>query len=164
MTRAAYMSLRACALVFGATALTGCFDRISAPECNRVSFSQASVSGDTITTTTGLRYIEGTVGSGIAADWCRNVVVHYEGFLLDGTKFDGTRDADTPLLFAPGLAGLIAGFEQGVIGMRVGGTRRLILPPELAFGSTAQRDASGQVVIPANSTVVFDIEVLAAGE
>jgi peptidylprolyl isomerase len=141
-------------------ALAGCFDRIAAPECNPVSFSQASTQGDTITTTTGLRYINGSPGEGVAVDWCNDVLLHYDGFLLDGSRFDSTRDADSPLLFAPGLDAVITGFAQGVIGMRPGGTRTLIIPPELAFGSTPRVDATGEVVIPANSTVVYEVELL----
>jgi FKBP-type peptidyl-prolyl cis-trans isomerase len=145
-----------------ATLLTGCFERLSSPECTPVTFSQASVIGDTITTTTGLRYIESTVGAGAAVEWCRNVAIHYTGFLLNGTKFDSSLDAGTPLRFAPGLRGLIPGVEQGVIGMRVGGTRRLIIPPELGFGDEPRRNPDDEVVIPANSTVVFDIVVIEA--
>lgn len=123
-------------------------------------FDQASVSGDTITTTTGLRYIEGAPGTGSAVEWCRTLAVHYEGFLLDGTKFDSSRDRDQPLVFATGFGALIDGFEQGVIGMRASGTRRLIIPPALGFGSEPRRNEAGEIVVPGNSTVVYDIEVL----
>jgi FKBP-type peptidyl-prolyl cis-trans isomerase len=153
------MVLRACVLCLSAIALASC-DTISAPRCNRVSFSQASTEADTVTTTTGLRYIEGNAGEGVEVDWCNDVLLHYEGFLLDGTRFETTREADTPLLFAPGLDAVITGFAQGVIGMRPGGTRRLIIRPELGFGSRARLDANGRVVIPANSTIVYDIELL----
>lgn len=138
----------------------GCLDRISAPTCSPVAFTQASVSADTVTTTTGLRYIEGTVGPGAAVDWCNTVAIHYDAFLLDGTRFDTSRDTDSPLLFSPGLGDLIDGIEQGVVGVRVGGTRRLIIPPALGFGSDPRRDPDGQIVIPGNSTVVYDIEVV----
>ena len=123
-------------------------------------FSQAAVNGDTITTTTGLRYIEGQPGAGLEEDWCRALAIHYTGFLLDGTQFDSSRDFNQPIVFTPGLSGLIDGLEQGVIGMRTGGTRRLIIPPELAFGSEPRRNQAGEIVVPANSTVIYDIEVL----
>jgi FKBP-type peptidyl-prolyl cis-trans isomerase FkpA len=152
---------RIAAPLFAAAILTGCFDKLSAPECTPVTFSEASVNGDTVTTTTGLRYVESTVGTGDAVEWCRNVAIHYTAFLLDGTEFDSSVDGP-PLLFAPGLGGLIPGLEQGVIGMRAGGTRRLIIPPDLGFGPQPRRDATGEVVIPGNSTVVFDIEVVQA--
>jgi FKBP-type peptidyl-prolyl cis-trans isomerase FkpA len=151
--------MRACLLCLSTALLTGCFEKLTAPPCTAVSFSQASVGGDTVATTTGLRYIERVAGGGTAVDWCRNVAIHYDAFLLDGTKFDSSRDG-APLIFAPGLGGLIAGVEQGVIGIRLGGTRRLIIPPALGFGAEPRRDANGQVVIPGNSTVVYDIEVL----
>lgn len=140
--------------------LTGCSDPLTVPRCNPVSFDQASVSGDTITTTTGLRYIEGELGTGAALEWCRTLAVHYTGYLLDGTKFDSSRDMDRPLVFVPGYGDLIDGFEQGVIGMRTGATRRLIIPPELGFGSEPRRNEAGEIVVPGNSTVVYDVEVL----
>lgn len=125
-----------------------------------MEFSQASVSGDTITTTTGLRYIEGQPGSGLVEEWCRTLAIHYTGSLLDGTQIESSRDINQPIVFTPGLSALIDGLEQGVIGMRTGGTRRLIIPPELAFGSEPRRNAAGVIIVPANSTVIYDIEVL----
>jgi FKBP-type peptidyl-prolyl cis-trans isomerase len=157
------MTPRTCVLCLSTALLTGCIEKLTAPPCVPVPFSQASISGDTISTTTGLRYIEGNAGPGIAVDWCRNIAIHYDAFLLDGTKFDSSREAGLALVFAPGLGGLIDGVEQGVIGMRAGGTRRLIISPALGFGSEPRRDASGQVVVPGNSTVVYDIEVLQVG-
>ena len=109
------------------------------PAAPAVTFTQAAFNADTVTTSTGLRYIEGIAGDGGVVAWCRNVAVHYDAFLADGTKFDSSHDLGQPLVFAPGLGGLIDGFEQGVIGMRVGGKRRLIIPPELAFGAQDRR-------------------------
>ncbi len=157
--KAAEMTTRVFALCLSTGLLTGCIEKLNAPACVPVPFSQASVNGDTITTTTGLRYLERSVGPGIPVDWCRSIAIHYDAFLLDGTMFDSSRDGD-PLVFAPGLGGLIDGIEQGVVGMRAGGTRRLIISPTLGFGSEPRRDASGQIVIPGNSTVVYDIEVV----
>ncbi len=154
------MRTRALLLYLSLAAASGCIERIAVPECTPVTFSPSSVSGDTVTTTTGLRYIEGTAGTGLSVDWCRNVAVHFEGFLLDGTKIDSSRDRGIPLVFAPGLRGVIAGVEQGVVGLRVGSTRRLIIPPDLGFGPEPRRDAIGQIIVPGNSTVVYDIEIL----
>jgi FKBP-type peptidyl-prolyl cis-trans isomerase len=89
------------------------------------------------------------------------VAVHYTAYLLDGTKFDSSLDIDRPLRFTPGYRELIDGFEQGVVGMRTGGTRRLIIPPRLAYGDEPVRDGSGAIIVPANSTLVFDVEMLA---
>lgn len=144
----------------GVAAITACFDRLTAPPCTPVSLGQASVNGDTITTTYGLRYIDTQIGNGATVAWCRNVAVHFDAFLLSGTKFDSTRNVGAPLVFAPGLGGLIDGFEQGVVGMRGGGIRRLIIPPSLGFGAEPRRDQAGQVIVPGNSTVVYDIEVV----
>lgn len=140
-----------------------CIDSPTGLECTPTDFSIASVSGDTTITTTGLRYVDGAAGVGDELAWCDPVTIHYTGYLLDGTKIDSSRDTDTPLRFRPGFSGVIEGLEQGLVGMRTGGTRRLIIPPELAYGAgTRQRD--GQVVIPPNSTLVFDVEVLLVGD
>jgi len=140
-----------------------CFHSLTAPPCTAVDFTQASVSGDTITTTTGLRYIEGAAGVGNALPWCRSLAVHYTGYLLDGTKFDSSRDIGRPLVFTPGLGALIDGFEQGVIGMRTCGTRRLIIPPNLGFGAEPLRNQAGEIIVPGNSTVVYEVEMLEIG-
>ena len=150
-------------VAFGAAVCAACFDPISIPACTATTVTPVSTEGDTVTTNTGLRFIEGTAGSGVAVDWCHNIAVHYDAFLVDGTKFDSTRSDAAPLIFAPGLGALIDGFEQGVIGVRTGGTRRLIIPPALGYGSEPRRDATGQVIIPGNSTLIYDIEVVQVG-
>ncbi|MCC2112554.1 MAG: FKBP-type peptidyl-prolyl cis-trans isomerase [Hyphomicrobiales bacterium] len=83
--------------------------------------------------------------------------VHYTGWLMDGTKFDSSLDRGTPFKFTPGAHRVIPGWEKGVLGMKVGGKRQLIIPPELAYG---KRGAGG--VIPPNATLKFEISVLAA--
>jgi FKBP-type peptidyl-prolyl cis-trans isomerase len=144
--------------------LSACLHSVSEPVCSARASSQASVSGDTITTTTGLRYIEGLPGAGAAANWCHNVAVNYDAYLSDGTKFDSSRDLGVSLVFAPGLNDLIPGFEEGVVGVRGGGTRRLIIPPELGYGAEPRRNAAGEIIIPGNSTLIYDIEVVQVGE
>jgi FKBP-type peptidyl-prolyl cis-trans isomerase len=144
--------------------IAGCFpEKLSQPKCTATPFTIASVSVDTVTTTTGLRYIVGAPGAGGAVTWCTNVAVHYAAYLLDGTQFDETRTAAIPLAFTPGVGSLIDGIEQGVIGMRGGGTRRLIIPSSLGFGDQPRRDAAGNTVVPGKSTVVYDIEVVEVG-
>ena len=116
------------------------------------------MNGDTVTLSTGLRYITTSAGSGKAAEWCVPIVVHYTEFLANGTRLESSRDTDQPLVFSPGLGDLIDGFEQGVVGMRNGGTRRLIVPPNLAYGTQSRRNQAGQIVIPPNSTLIYDVE------
>jgi FKBP-type peptidyl-prolyl cis-trans isomerase len=95
------------------------------------------------------------VGSGATAALGDTVTVHYVGTLLDGTKFDSSIDAGRPFSFRIGAGQVIAGWEQGVPGMRVGGRRRLTIPPSLGYGNRANGP------IPANSTLKFDIDLLA---
>ncbi len=146
-----------------ATATAGCFEKLSGPNCVAATWDVASTIGDTVTTTRGLRYIPRDTGSGNGTAWCRSVAVNYAGYLLDGTKFDSSIDVGRALVFTPGLGTLIDGFEQGVIGMRSCGTRRLIVPPALGFGAKPITNDSGRVIIPANSTVVYDIRMLEIG-
>jgi peptidylprolyl isomerase len=150
-------------LAMTATA-AACWKPITGPSCTPTSFTQASVSGDTITTTTGLRFIEAAVGGGSTLPWCQPVSVDYDAYLIDSTKFDSSRDLGVPLHFVPGVGDLIDGFEQGVIGMRAGGKRRLIIPPALGYGSVPVRNGSGTIIVPANSTLVFDVELLVIGQ
>jgi len=114
---------------------------------------------DTVTTASGLKYADIIVGTGDVAQANSRVQVHYTLWLSNGSGIETSRGG-APLLFTLGDAGLIAGFSQGIPGMKEGGTRRLIIPPSLGYGSTPQTDASGRVIIPANSTLIFDVELV----
>jgi FKBP-type peptidyl-prolyl cis-trans isomerase len=94
-------------------------------------------------------------GTGAAAADGKKVSVHYTGTLLDGTKFDSSKDRGQPFSFVLGSGMVIAGWDQGVKGMKEGGVRKLVIPPNLAYGNRA---VGG--VIPPNSTLVFEIELL----
>jgi len=105
------------------------------------------------------------VGTGDLAEAGNNVTVHYTGWLHDasapenkGRKFDSSRDRGNPFRFTLGVGEVIAGWDQGVAGMKVGGQRVLTIPPELGYGA---RGAGG--VIPPNATLIFDVELLAVG-
>lgn len=114
---------------------------------------------DTITTSSGLRYVEHEAGAGEKAEAGDNVVVHYTGWLYvdgeKGNKFDSSRDRNQPFNFPLGAGRVIGGWDEGVAGMRPGGKRTLIIPPALGYGA---RGAGG--VIPPNATLMFDVELL----
>ena len=108
-------------------------------------------------TSSGLHFLDITVGEGEEAVIDRRVTVHYSGWFLDGEKFDASVDRGEPYSFLLGQGRVISGWDQGVAGMRIGGHRRLVIPPELAYG------AGGRPGIPPNSTLVFDVELLGVG-
>ena len=109
----------------------------------------------TVTTASGLVYEELTIGAGAAAAAGQRVTVHYTGWLTNGTKFDSSKDRDDPFEFHLGQGQVIKGWDEGVAGMKVGGKRKLTIPPELGYGA---RGAGG--VIPPNATLMFDVELL----
>ncbi|GAA6143531.1 FKBP-type peptidyl-prolyl cis-trans isomerase [Hydrogenophaga sp. 5NK40-0174] len=112
------------------------------------------------TTASGLQYEDVVVGEGDVAKAGQHVQVHYTGWLFNdgvqGNKFDSSKDRGQPFAFPLGAGHVIQGWDEGVQGMAVGGTRRLVLPPELGYGA---RGAGG--VIPPNATLLFEVELLA---
>jgi FKBP-type peptidyl-prolyl cis-trans isomerase FkpA len=103
-----------------------------------------------ITTDSGM-----IIGEGAEASTGQTVSVHYTGWLTDGKKFDSSKDRDEPFEFSLGARGVIAGWDEGVQGMKIGGTRKLTIPPAIGYGA---RGAGG--VIPPNATLVFEVELL----
>lgn len=108
-----------------------------------------------VTLPSGLKYQELTVGPGAEATNGKRVSIHYTGRLTNGEKFDSSLDRGQPLEFTLGAGEMIAGFDAGVLGMKVGGKRKITLPPDLAYGA-----AGRPPVIPPNSTLIFDLELV----
>jgi FKBP-type peptidyl-prolyl cis-trans isomerase len=109
----------------------------------------------TLMTDSGLKYEDTTVGDGAIASKGQTVSVHYTGWLESGTKFDSSKDRDDPFEFKLGAGQVIRGWDEGVAGMKVGGVRRLTIPPQLGYGD---RGAGG--VIPPKATLIFEVELL----
>ena len=104
----------------------------------------------------GLQLDEIVIGDGPAARSGQRVSVHYTGWLTDGTKFDSSHDRGQPFGFRLGASEVILGWDDGIVGMQVGGKRRLTIPPDLAYGRRGMRG-----VIPPNATLVFEVDLLA---
>jgi len=106
-------------------------------------------------TPSGLRYQDVTAGEGAQATADRTVSVHYTGWLPNGEKFDSSRDRNQPFSFTLGAGQVIAGWDEGVAGMKVGGSRKLVIPAELGYGTSGAPPD-----IPPGATLVFDVELL----
>ncbi|HKT58796.1 MAG TPA: FKBP-type peptidyl-prolyl cis-trans isomerase [Gemmatimonadales bacterium] len=134
---------------------------VAAARCHREGASKgfsASLGVDTTKMTkapSGFWYSDVALGQGDSAVAGRTVTVHYTGWLPDGTKFDSSRDRGEPFAFTLGAGQVITGWDEGVKGMKVGGRRKLVLPPQLAYGEVGAPPA-----IPPHATLVFDVEVL----
>jgi len=125
---------------------------------------EASASAPALDTSTmtqtpsGLRYQDLVVGEGAEATPGQTVVVHYVGWLLDGEKFDASLDRGETFPFPLGGGRVIPGWDEGVAGMKVGGARRLVIPPALGYG-----EGGFPPVIPPNATLVFDVQLMGVG-
>jgi len=141
-----------------ALALGACHDNPTASEIGAIPPLPAGA--QVITTASGLQYADITVGTGATAQGGSRVAVHYTGWLAATGKGFDTSVGLNPYVFTIGQGGTISGFEEGVIGMKVGGKRRLFIPAALAYGATTVRDQDGKVIIPANSDLIFDVELV----
>ena len=119
------------------------------------AMTDANKAENITTTPSGLQYIDIVEGTGETPKKGQTVEVHYTGTLEDGRKFDSSRDRGQPFNFPLGAGRVIKGWDEGISTMKVGGQRKLIIPPDLGYGS---RGAGG--VIPPNATLIFDVELL----
>lgn len=146
MTRIALTSITLAALALGAAACT------KKEETKPAETTAASTGGQNVTE---LKIEDLKVGTGAEAVAGKTVSVHYTGWLTNGTKFDSSVDRGTPFKFPLGAGRVIQGWDKGVAGMKVGGKRKLTIPPQMGYG---ERGAGG--VIPPNATLIFDVELL----
>lgn len=114
-----------------------------------------STSMSSTTTPSGLKIADTVIGTGTAVKSGDTVTIHYKGTLLDGTKFDSSYDRNQPFSTKIGVGQVIKGWDEGIVGMQVGGKRTLTIPPELGYGP------NGTGPIPGNSTLIFETELLA---
>lgn len=141
----------------GLVAFSGCTKNAGNENAQTASTSSSSNTMNTSTTpsaTEGLKIEDLKVGTGAEATPGKMVTVHYTGWLTNGTKFDSSVDRGKPFKFHLGGGQVIQGWDKGVAGMKVGGKRKLTIPPELGYG------ARGVGPIPPNSTLVFEVELL----
>lgn len=124
-----------------------------------IMFAINPLSGKTaeglVTTVSGLQYVDVVVGSGREAHAGETAIVHYTGKLTNGTQFDSSKGRNEPFPFRLGAGQVIRGWDEGVEGMKIGGIRKLVIPPQLGYGS---RGAGS--VIPPNATLIFEVELL----
>jgi peptidylprolyl isomerase len=126
-----------------------------------IAMTASANAAETVTTPSGLKYQDEVVGTGPSPKAGQQVTVQYTGWLDEGgkkgKKFDSSRDRNQPFSFTIGAGQVIQGWDQGVMTMKTGGKRTLIIPPDLGYGA---RGAGG--VIPPNATLIFDVELLGA--
>jgi FKBP-type peptidyl-prolyl cis-trans isomerase len=141
--------------LLGLTACGGKQDRAAAAGDGKFNPSLGVDTAAMTRTPSGLRYQDLAKGEGAEATAGKTVQVHYTGWLPNGEKFDSSRDRNEPFSFTLGAGQVIAGWDEGVAGMKVGGRRKLVIPPDLAYGT-----AGAPPDIPPGATLVFDVELL----
>lgn len=142
-------------LIIAALSTLACGDGVLTDPTNADFDAALNVDLAAMTRTSSGLYLQDLVtGTGDEAVWGTTVSVHYEGWLRDGTKFDSSRDRGQVFVFPLGDHLVIPGWDEGVAGMRVGGIRKLVIPPLLGYGE------AGAGGIPGNAWLVFDIELL----
>jgi peptidylprolyl isomerase len=125
-------------------------------DCATLATDLAGQESTLTTTESGLKFRDQLSGAGGATTLGTTVRIHYSGCLTTGAKFDQNTDVDPPLQFVVGDTAVIKGFTEGMLGMKVGGRRQMVIPPELGYGAT------GNGPIPPNATLVFTVDLIAA--
>ena len=141
-------------LLFAAIA-TLCVQSCASGDNRKTTYPGAETNMEEVATSSGLKYIDVVVGKGESPKQGSSVTVHYTGYLTDGKKFDSSVDRKEPFQFVLGMGRVIKGWDEGVATMKVGGKRKLIIPPQLGYGS---RGAGN--VIPPDAELIFDVELL----
>lgn len=129
--------------------------QVLASQDTRIRQQGARSMNDEVTTSSGLKYVDLVEGAGASPTPGQMVTVHYTGTLEDGKKFDSSVDRGQPFVFQIGMGRVIKGWDEGVMTMKIGGKRKLIIPPQLGYGA---RGAGS--VIPPNATLIFEVELL----
>ncbi|CAG0961563.1 FKBP-type peptidyl-prolyl cis-trans isomerase [Geobacter sp.] len=137
-------------------AIAACSDKDAKPS-GEAKPATAAAPASAVTTPSGLSYVDLVIGNGPQPTAGKPVKVHYTGWLENGTKFDSSVDRGEPFVFTVGAGEVIPGWDEGVLTMKVGGKRRLIVPSQLGYGAAG---AGG--VIPPNATLIFEVELLGA--
>lgn len=141
-------------------AIAACSDKDTKPPGEaKPAAAVAAAPEAAVTTASGLSYVDLVVGSGSQPTSGKPVKVHYTGWLENGTKFDSSVDRGEPFVFTIGAGEVIPGWDEGVMTMKVGGKRRLIIPSQLGYGAAG---AGG--VIPPDATLIFEVELLDAAK
>jgi len=141
--------------VMAITLASACTKKADEPAKTETAQSApATAAAGAATTEPKVEIVDSVVGTGTEAVSGKTVTVHYTGTLKDGTKFDSSVDRKEPFTFGLGAGQVIKGWDQGLVGMKVGGKRKLTIPAELAYGANAVG------AIPANSTLIFDVEMI----
>ena len=135
--------------------LAGCESKPALKDIPSKDYPGVSTTMEKQVTASGLGYIDLATGTGSSPKSGDRVTVHYSGYLLDGQKFDSSVDRGQPFTFVIGVGQVIRGWDEGVMSMKVGGKRKLLIPPQLGYGS---RGAGS--TIPPNAELVFDVELL----